>query len=149
MSKDNKRFLDSLGNLDGASISQEATQNDKRIENAVVYKITKGQTEIPQQASLDRLIGHNADPEQLQDIIEVKLKFQNEINVLFKEFKSAIMRGSMTLEELEEKIYSEYGVVDAEWYDRVHPLEAEGFVFKEMTEAEYKLMRESYHVDVE
>lgn len=127
-----------------ASISLEAAQNDKRIENAVVYKLTKGYTHTPKQASLDNFLGENVNIDQLQDIMGAKLKFQEEVAVMFKEFKSAILRKSITLDELEHKVYSEYGVVNPEWYDKAHPLEADGFVFEEMSEEDYKIMRESY-----
>jgi hypothetical protein len=156
MNKDNS-FLNSL--LSGIpeqelSVSEQAMKNDKRIENAVVYKLTKGQTEIPTQASMEKLMGAEAgqvnqvSQEQLMDIMNVKLKFQDEITAMFKEFKSAIRRKSLTIEELEERVYSEHGVVDADWYDRSNPLLAEeGFKFEAMSEEDYKLMRDSYHVE--
>lgn len=139
------RIFDGLLGGAGNSIVEEALKNDKRLENVIVYKLTEGYTKLPKQAKMDKMLGDNADMGQLQEIIEAKMRYQDRITDMFKEFKEAIKRKSVTLEELEEKIYSEYGVVNPDWYDRANPLEAEGFHFKEMSEEDYKIMRESYH----
>jgi len=54
-----------------------------------------------------------------------------------------IRLGEMTLEELENKIYAEFGVVSEQFRKQANPLEFDPEV-KFMSEKDYELMRESY-----
>jgi hypothetical protein len=149
--QDEERSNNYLGNLfgsllggSGMYVSQEALKNDRRIENAVVYKLTKGHTEVPKSEAIDSMINGTASMDQMEEAMQAKAEFQTDLKKMFKEFKDAIRRKSITLEELEYKIYSEYGVVNEEWRQKANPLDDGEFRFKEMSEEEYDMMRESY-----
>ena len=137
-----KLFESVLGGAMKASIVQEARENDKRIENAVVYKITQGYTVVPQQNISIMNILDSQD--EMAKEMEKKQEYQRRITAMFKEFKQAIKNKSMTLEEIEAKVYSEHGVVKEEWNRDINPLDDGEFQFKVMSEDEYKTMRESY-----
>lgn len=65
-----------------------AMLNDERIFEAALYQESNG--------------------------ITVKIKDVNTVNNRFAQFKKYIMRGSMTLSELEDRVYQECGVITNE-----------------------------------
>jgi len=132
-------FLGSLfGGLMGGSknIVNEAMENDKRIENAAMYKMSAGYTKMPKIDS--SVLDPHCNPEVMKKAMQQRVDFQKELRVLFRDFKSAIKRKSYTIDELEQMIYSEYGSVK-----ETEPIENLGKL-SFMSEADYKIMRESY-----
>lgn len=73
----------------------EALANDKRIRSLAYYATTKGQTEIPDPTK----------PEAAKEYLKI-------YDAKFKELKALVKRGSFTLDELEDQIAIEYGVVN-------------------------------------
>jgi len=80
------------------SIAQEALANDKRLENMAMYYVTKGYTEVP--SSINQ-----------EDVIT----YQKNISNTFKNFKNRISKGSFTIDQLEDRIYAQFGVVSEEF----------------------------------
>lgn len=66
-------------------IKHDAIQNDQRLMEMALYEVTKGQT---QHASYEKLVKKIA------------------------EYKGIIKRGTFSLDELEDKIFSRFGVID-------------------------------------
>lgn len=125
------------------SAEAEALANDKRIENAVMYMLTEGYTITIDTGISALLNGQVGDPEAQREAIKKRTAYNDDITRLFKQFKNMIKTGEMTLEELENKIYAEFGVVSEQFRKQANPLEFDPEV-KFMSEKDYELMRESY-----
>jgi len=66
-----------------------ATYNDNRLKTIVTYAVTEGGT------------------------LMVKVtEYYNPFKSKFKEFKTMIKRGTMTIDELEKRVYSQFGIID-------------------------------------
>lgn len=120
------------------SCYEEAIANDRRLEDMIVYKLTAGTTELPMTDMMahkfnemkQNLKGNQPSDEndrmqKFNEMLSQKLKFQVELSKLFKEFKNGIKRGEYTLQELEDKIYSEHGIISEDNMGRVNPLKDE------------------------
>ena len=68
------------------SPTQQAVQNDMRLQSCAVYEVTKGLT--------------------------LAIKDREPILAKFAEFKAMVKRGSMTLEQLEDSLAVRHGVVE-------------------------------------
>jgi len=118
MKNHNKNPLDDFYNFMGEltkplSISQLVIQNDKRIENIAFYQITKGCTDLPNLSShsdsiLKQLKGQS---NPLESTETEEPTFYEKLKGVFTEMKGLIMRGTFTLDELEDRVYAQYGVV--------------------------------------
>jgi hypothetical protein len=128
--------------------AEEARANDRLIETAVLYVVTKGYTDMPpaRPAALDGLIGQGeggGDPEQMAKENAKRSAYTDEITRLFTQFKAMVVRGDISIEELENKVYADFGVVSERIRRLANPLEFDPEV-KFMSQEEYDLMRESY-----
>ena len=93
------------------SISQQALQNDRRIENMAVYQVTKGYTDIPQRSTshslpMDQLEEQGNTMEAMSAVLYV-----DKLGKVFSELKGFVMRGTFTLDQLEDRVYAQYGIV--------------------------------------
>jgi len=136
------RMTDKLFGKKKRSASEEALINDRRIENAVLYVLTKGYTQM-MDTGITAMLNAQADPEKAQEAMKKKNDYNDSITEMFKDFKNMIRVGEITLEELEEKVYADYGVVSEQFRRQANPLEFDPEV-KYMSDEDYKLMRESY-----
>ena len=73
------------------SLKSEVIKNDKRLLDCAIYRYSEGQKRV---VSMQ-------DPGQLDEI-------QEEFNYL----KDLVQRGSYTMNELEDKIYGEFGIAE-------------------------------------
>lgn len=124
------------------SPSEEALINDKRIENAVMYVLTEGYTQM-MDTGITAMLNAQADPEKAQEAMKKKNDWSEEITQMFGDFKNMIRLGEITVDELENKVYADYGVVSDKVRRIGNPLEFDPEV-KYMSEKDYVLMRESY-----
>lgn len=126
------------------TVAEEAVANDRRIENAVMYMLTEGYTITLDTGASTLLTGQGGDPEVAREALQKRSDYNEEITRLFKQFKNIIRMGDMTIEELESKIFTEFGVVSEQFRRQANPLEFDDEI-KYMSEEEYQLMRESYN----
>jgi len=140
------------------SPSQIALKNDRRLEDIIMYKMTEGFTKVVSMPSgglsnpnsLNGLNGHedmdnmddesiNINQQEIFKLLNARQKFNNKLVSMFKEFKGLIKRGTFTLDQLEDKIYAEYGIVTEEQKIKANPLINE--YFYEIDEEEYERLK--------
>jgi len=76
------------------SIYEEALKNDRRIEIMSAYQVSRGYTRIP--------VAVQGCPDY---------EYIDKISQAFTELKGLVMRGAFTLDELESRVYAQYGIV--------------------------------------
>jgi len=76
------------------SIYEEALKNDRRIEIMSAYQVSRGYTRIP--------VAVQGCPDH---------EYIGKISQAFTELKGLVMRGAFTLDELESRVYAQYGIV--------------------------------------
>lgn len=143
----NNLFSGLLGN---GGASNEARQNDKRIEDVCMYEMTEGYTKLGDTRLQNTSPAPDQyDEEKIHKLIQTQEKFRHELGKLFKQYKRAIQRKSMTIDELEAMVYSKYGVVSKDTDYIANPLfHEDGIISLDsisvMSEGDYKKMRESF-----
>ncbi len=135
----NNIFYDNLlkAFTDKLSVQAEVQQNDRRLENIVMYKLTEGFTNVTE--TNPTIITDDID--RYREVLEIKEEFKKNFEKMFKEFKLAIKRKSITLEELELKVFSEYGLVSEDHLKMANPIKDDIVEF--MSEENYINMRKS------
>jgi len=135
-----------LGEGKNVSSAEEAKANDRRIENALLYLMTEGYTKMAPTVNPSMLVNIQSNPEDIDrysNVLKKKEDFQKEFNMRFSELKHRIDIKELTIEEFEDKVYSDYGIVSEYVRKRGNPLEFEDPVVF-MSDEEYKEMRKSY-----
>ena len=97
------------------SISQQALRNDRRIEKIAEYQITNGYINMPQRPTSHSL----PSPAQEFDLFDLEGQgsamsmesYVDKLGKVFSEFKGFVMRGTFTLDQLEDRVYAQYGIV--------------------------------------
>jgi len=129
------KLINSINGQSSFSIQNEAQQNDYRLENVVMYKLTKGFTDV---IKISPVIATD-DVDEYKKILLTKEEFCKKFEDMFREFKLAIKRKSITLEELELKVFSEYGLVSETYLKMANPIKDDVIEF--MSEEKYIKMR--------
>ena len=107
--------VDRTGAATPLSVSQQALRNDRRIENMAIYKVTNGYINIPPKPNPFASFASFQPPEldfngQPKSSAE-EPSYVDELAYVFGELKGLVMRGSFTLDQLEDRVYAQYGIV--------------------------------------
>lgn len=127
------KFMDKIQNNYKLNPVEEAMANDKRLDILVAYQLSEGYMK-----TLPIYDGIETAAEFAKQKSEYIDKAQN----LFQYFKKIVLDGEITINQLEDKVYSKYGIVSSKTKKEVNPV-LNGINF--MSEKEYEVMRESYN----
>lgn len=105
-------------------IFNRVADNDKRLENVTMYKLTEGYSKQQPSTSLDALLKHGGSVEltaEIQKELAIKKEFQDNYRRVFGYFKRLVLNKEITLEELEDRIFAKYGAVTDDQRDSLNP----------------------------